>query len=158
MKKLLLILALIIPLIGLSQKLHKTKGINSMPLTLNPTIFDPDLDSTITFIEFVQDSVYNIYKLDPEAKYSSISKDENFEQIFAIGRIRDYRVSRKFVSVIIKTHHTTGEIKTFRYTQKINKLNYYSEYKWATYGVNGYYFWEYDMREIKFEADSKCSL
>lgn len=157
MKKLLLIIAFI-PVVCFSQKLHKLEGIDYQPLTLNPTIFDPNLDSTIVFIEFIQDTVNLIYARDEEAKYSSISRHEDFEQVFAVGQVGDFRISRNRVSVIIKTHHVNGESKTFTYTEKINKLLYYEEFRWATYGIKGVYFWEYNRKKIKPAISMKCSV
>jgi hypothetical protein len=154
----LFILFTLVLSIGFSQKLHKVEGIDSYPLTLNPTIFDPNMDSTITRIEFLQDSTRNIYEIDEEAKFSSIDKHENFEQIWAIGAIGDYRTKHNKISVIIKTYHSTGEVKTFTYTEKINKHQYYSEFKWATYGTKGYYYFNPLKREKENPTfNEKCS-
>jgi hypothetical protein len=158
MKKLLIILALIIPTVGFPQKPHKMDFIDETPLTLSPLIFDINMDSTIVRIEFIQDAANNIYDIDEEAKYSSIEKKENFEQIYAIGLIGDFRVSRNMISVIIKTYHTNGEVKTFPYVEKIDKLSYYSDFEWATYGTKGVYFFYFDRGKTKPLITSKCDI
>lgn len=158
MKTLFLIFSIFLTVPGFSQKLHKFEKIDYQPLTLNPTIFDPEADSTIVFIEFLQDSVNNIYEADEEAKYSSIGKSEIFEQVFAVGLIGDFRISHNKISVIIKTHHENGQVKTFIYTKKIDKLNYYDDFKWATYGIKGVYYYEYDRRIVKPNITMKCSI
>lgn len=158
MKNLLLILALLISVAGFSQRLHKLEDIDYTPLTLSPLIFDIDMDSTIIRIEFVQDTTHNIYEADEEAKFSCIEKRENFEQVFAIGVIGDYRVRGNMVSVIIKTYHTNGEIKTFQYAEKINRLTFYNDFEWATYGTKGVYYFQYDQREIRPEIYSRCDI
>jgi hypothetical protein len=155
----LIILFTLVLSIGFSQKLHKVEGIDSYPLTLNPTIFDPNLDSTITRIEFLQDTTFTIYETDEEAKYSSIDKSEGFEQVWAIGTIGDFRIRENKILVKIRTYHTTGEVKEFYYVEKINKHQFYSEFKWATYGTKGYYYFNPLEREKEKPTFSeKCSI
>lgn len=152
MKKLILIIALLIPGIGFSQKLHKFNAINAMPLTLNPLIFDPDQDTTIVFIEFLQDTALTIrqdkdYELNSR-NYADINRSENFEQVLGIGFIWDYRVDSKHISVIIKAHHINGDITIINYIEKIDKLLYYEDFKWVSYSVDVEIFYEGEEDEV----------
>jgi hypothetical protein len=146
MKKLIFLILITASVTGYSQKLHKLEGIDEMPLTLNPVIFNPDLDSTITFIEFLQDTTKREYEY---KNYSSIGKEENLEQVVGVGLIGDYKIDHKTVSVIIKTHHTNGEVKYFTYTEKIDKLSYYlEEFKWAAYSIDIDIYYEGEEDEV----------
>jgi hypothetical protein len=124
MKNLLLLLA-IIPTLGFSQNILKNPRTDSVPLTITPLVFDPQEDSTISYIEFWQDTT--------AGKYDDGGTDW---PVLGVGFIGDYRVGNS-VQVIIKTHHKDGSVKTFTYKEKIKKLDYWSEdnyaFEWAMY-------------------------
>jgi hypothetical protein len=134
MKNLLLLLA-IIPTLGFSQNILKNPRTDSVPLTITPLVFDPQEDSTISYIEFWQDTTAGKYD---EKIYAVVYEREKKKYddggtdwpVLGVGFIGDYRVGNS-VQVIIKTHHKDGSVKTFTYKEKIKKLDYWSEDIWT---------------------------
>jgi hypothetical protein len=148
MKKVFLLILFFISVSCFGQKLHKYDAINNEMLTLNPTIFDPHLDTTISYIEFFQDSLSNEYG--PHKKvFAAIDINDTIEKIYAIGTIRDYRINKKEISVIIIRHHDNGSVSTIKYRSKIDKLLWYKEYQDARYLINvDIYYQSEDGEEI----------
>lgn len=145
MKNILFAIFACISIAGYGQRLHKFEGIDNVPLTLLPTVFDPQQDSTITFIEFIQDTTAGLYE---DKINSRVNKSEGIEKVYGVGFIGDFRIDAKTVSVIIVTHHGNGEVTSFKYTEKIDKLDYFEEFDWAMYSTDVEIFYEGEEDEV----------
>lgn len=138
MKNLLFIIALLIPVIGVSQKIYKDGRLSDIVFTITPLVYDPDMDSTITHIDFWQDTTSGVnYE---EKIYATVGAREKKKfpdghidwPVVGIGFITDYQIGNK-VSVIIKIYRNDGTIKTFTYQEKIKNLYAWDEFEWAMY-------------------------
>ena len=127
------------------QKLHKLEEIDNVPLTLLPTVFDPRQDSTISLIEFLQDTTAGVYE---EKIHSSISKSDGIEKVYGVGLIGDFRIDKKTVSLIIKTHHSNGGIDYKKYTQTIDQLTYFEDFDWAVYSTDVEIYYDGEEDEV----------
>ncbi len=137
MEKIFLLLMLL-PSLGFSQKYLKDPESNNVFLTITPLVYDPNMDSTITHIEFWQDTtsgvkyeekIYAIVHDREKKKYADGAIDW---PILGVGFIGDYRIGNS-VSIIIKSYHKDGTTKTFTYREKIKNLLVYNEFEWAMY-------------------------
>lgn len=141
MKKLLLIIALLIPITGFSQKFLKNPITNNFILTIIPPVFDPEMDSTISFVEFWQDTTSGatyeekVFAIIYEREKLKFPDGDIDWPIAAIGSIGDYRIGN-IVSVIIQTHHKDGSVKTFTYQEKIKDIYLRTDFVWAMYSID----------------------
>jgi hypothetical protein len=133
----LFILFTLVLSIGFSQKYLKNPEVNNLTLTITPLVFDPEMDSTITYIEFFQDTTKAKYD---EKIYAVVHSREKKKfpdgdidwPVLGIGFIGDYRVDNS-VSIIIKAHYYNGTTKTFTYQAKIKDLTIWHDFEWAMY-------------------------
>lgn len=145
MKTIFFIIFTFLSVAGFGQRLHKFEGIDNIPLTLLPTVFDPQQDTTITMIEFLQDTTARVYE---EKINSRVNKSEGIEKVYGVGFIGDFRIDQKTVSVIIVTHHSNGKVTSFKYTEKIDKLDYFEEFDWAMYSTDAEIFYDGEEDEV----------
>lgn len=136
MKKLLLIIALIIPITGFSQVYEVSGGniekkkkdwykrchdkneskkeffalayqdIQELEFVVVPDIYNMGKDSNIVSVEFIQDTVH--FRKDYTFRKSSAS---NLNNNYSIGLVKDFMIDEKHIGVFIKTTYKDGTTK-----------------------------------------------
>jgi hypothetical protein len=79
-------------------------------LIMTPEFYNPENDSTITAIEFFQDTLNNINKA--YLIFSAISPRDGFNQKYTIGSIYDYQTGLFEISLTMKVYYASGVIST----------------------------------------------
>lgn len=127
-------------------KMMDKENINNYVLSLMPWIYDPQKDTTIVSFEFWQDTTTG--KIYEEKIFASLHGGDRIKfsngtddwPIAGLGMIGDFRTDKKHISVIIKSYHIDGSVKTQLYKEKIRKLTFRSYhdslFRWAMYSID----------------------
>ncbi len=107
---------LLLPLLSFSQGKNKDFIIHSdliseSDLALEKLDFYPEDDSSIVFIEFVQDSTS--LKFSNRKVYSGIYRKEGFDKMYIVGKVKDFQTEGFYVSITVKQYLIDGSIKSY---------------------------------------------
>lgn len=108
----------------------------------------PDWDTTVTHIEFKQDSTRNFTA--SEKIYAVISKKEGYYSNYSIGLIENYQINQKEVFAWVTVYRFDGSNYTFAWNKKIKDLIQYKNYGHANYSIDVNFFYDTPQGEVHF--------